>query len=106
MKKVLVIVLAVVMAFAFAGFAFAGDNPLRATEKKEHGDQWQVDHKANPTGETEETESLRSGVDDPFFLHRIETRFCGAGVRVLSDSAILFHNRLLSSSPVSHGSVC
>ncbi len=36
MKKVLVMVLAVVLALAFAGFAFAGDSPLKAGEKKVH----------------------------------------------------------------------
>lgn len=36
MKKGLVMVLAVVMALAFACFAFAGDNPLQAAEKKVH----------------------------------------------------------------------
>ena len=38
MKKVLVMVLAVVLTLAFAGFAFAGDNPLRAAEKKVHAE--------------------------------------------------------------------
>jgi hypothetical protein len=50
---------------------------LPQSEKKEDGDQWQVDHNANPTGETEEAESFRRGVDDPFFLHCIETRSRG-----------------------------
>lgn len=38
MKKVLVIALAAVLTFAFAGLAVAADNPMKAAEKKVHAE--------------------------------------------------------------------